>query len=72
MSFPYFISPEQAMRERSELARKGIARAKSVVALVSPDGSVHDPDLLLVEALDAMVLTAGADASSSEIAIAVP
>ncbi|WP_234886706.1 hypothetical protein, partial [Mycobacterium tuberculosis] len=21
MSFPYFISPEQAMRERSELAR---------------------------------------------------
>lgn len=34
MSFPYFISPEQAMRERSELARKGIARGKSVVALV--------------------------------------
>src|SRR6202000_2438751 len=33
MSFPYFISPEQAMRERSELARKGIARGKSVVAL---------------------------------------
>ncbi len=25
VSFPYFISPEQAMRERSELARKGIA-----------------------------------------------
>ena len=31
MSFPYFISPEQAMRERSELARKGIARGRSVV-----------------------------------------
>ncbi|OBH59895.1 proteasome subunit alpha [Mycobacterium sp. E2479] len=38
MSFPYFISPEQAMRERSELARKGIARGKSVVALVYAGG----------------------------------
>jgi proteasome alpha subunit len=38
VSFPYFISPEQAMRERSELARKGIARGRSVVALVYTDG----------------------------------
>ncbi|MFV0493977.1 proteasome subunit alpha [Mycobacterium sp.] len=38
MSFPYFISPEQAMRERSELARKGIARGRSVVALTYADG----------------------------------
>lgn len=38
MSFPYFISPEQAMRERSELARKGIARGRSVVALAYTDG----------------------------------
>ncbi len=38
MSFPYFISPEQAMRERSELARKGIARGRSVVALVYSGG----------------------------------
>jgi proteasome alpha subunit len=38
MSFPYFISPEQAMRERSELARKGIARGRSVVALVYAGG----------------------------------
>jgi proteasome alpha subunit len=38
MSFPYFISPEQAMRERSELARKGIARGRSVVALGYADG----------------------------------
>ena len=40
MSFPYFISPEQAMRERSELARKGIARGKSVVALVYAGGVI--------------------------------
>jgi proteasome alpha subunit len=38
VSFPYFISPEQAMRERSELARKGIARGRSVVALAYSEG----------------------------------
>ena len=38
MSFPYFISPEQAMRERSELARKGISRGRSVVALAYSGG----------------------------------
>jgi proteasome alpha subunit len=38
VTFPYFISPEQAMRERSELARKGIARGRSVVALTYADG----------------------------------
>lgn len=38
MTFPYFISPEQAMRERSELARKGIARGRSVLALAYADG----------------------------------
>ncbi|MET0455455.1 MAG: proteasome subunit alpha [Mycobacterium sp.] len=38
MSFPYFISPEQAMRERSELARKGISRGRSVVVLIYSGG----------------------------------
>jgi actin-like ATPase involved in cell morphogenesis len=42
------------------------------VALVSADGSSHDPGLLVVEALDALASAAGADAASSEIAIAVP
>ncbi|MEY8018371.1 Hsp70 family protein [Mycobacterium servetii] len=49
-----------------------VERVGDSVALVSGDGSAHDPDLLMVEALDAMVLTAGADAASSEISIAVP
>jgi Hsp70 protein len=49
-----------------------VERIGDSVALVSADGSAHDPDLLLVEALDAMVLAAGADAASSEILIAVP
>jgi proteasome alpha subunit len=38
VTFPYFISPEQAMRERSDLARKGIARGRSVVALAYAGG----------------------------------
>ncbi len=33
MTMPFYTSPEQLMRERSELARKGIARGRSVVAL---------------------------------------
>lgn len=33
MTFPYYASAEQIMRDRSELARKGIARGRSVVAL---------------------------------------
>ncbi|MBB3051013.1 proteasome alpha subunit [Prauserella isguenensis] len=33
MSMPLYASPEQLMRERSELARKGIARGRSVVVL---------------------------------------
>ncbi len=49
-----------------------VERIGDSVALVSSDGSSHDPDLLMVEALDAMVAVAGADSSSSEIAIAVP
>ena len=49
-----------------------VERIGDSVALVSGDGSAHDPDLLMVEALDAMVLAAGADASSSEISVAVP
>jgi proteasome alpha subunit len=38
VSFPYFISPEQAMRERSEIARKGIARGRSVVTMAYAGG----------------------------------
>jgi hypothetical protein len=49
-----------------------VERIGDSVALVSGDGSAHDPDLLMVEALDAMVLAAGADVASSEISIAVP
>src|SRR5215472_8255614 len=35
---PLYASPEQLMRERSELARKGIARGRSVVVLTYTGG----------------------------------
>ncbi|MDY6809841.1 MAG: proteasome subunit alpha [Actinomycetota bacterium] len=38
MTFPYYASAEQIMRDRSELARKGIARGRSVIALTYADG----------------------------------
>ena len=41
-------------------------------SLMSADGSKHDPALLLVEALDALITEAGGDASTSNITIAVP
>ena len=33
MTMPYYASAEQVMRDRSELARKGIARGRGVVVL---------------------------------------
>ncbi|WP_072689991.1 proteasome subunit alpha [Rhodococcus marinonascens] len=38
MTMPYYASAEQIMRDRSELARKGIARGRSVVVLTFHDG----------------------------------
>ncbi|HVQ84022.1 MAG TPA: Hsp70 family protein, partial [Mycobacterium sp.] len=58
--------------ELGVLMRGFVERISDSVALVSPDGSAHDPDLLMVEALDAMVLAADADVASSEISMAVP
>ncbi|MGX6512612.1 proteasome subunit alpha [Rhodococcus sp. SJ-2] len=40
MTLPYYASAEQIMRDRSELARKGIARGRSVIALIYSDGVV--------------------------------
>ncbi|MFD4367481.1 proteasome subunit alpha [Rhodococcus sp. NPDC058521] len=38
MTMPYYASAEQIMRDRSELARKGIARGRSVVVLTYEGG----------------------------------
>ena len=38
MTMPLYASPEQLMREKSEMARKGIARGRSVVVLKYQNG----------------------------------
>lgn len=35
---PYYVSPEQLMKDRADYARKGIARGKSIVAVECADG----------------------------------
>jgi proteasome alpha subunit len=37
---PFYVSPEQVMKDRADYARKGIARGRSLVALSTVDGIV--------------------------------
>jgi proteasome alpha subunit len=50
MPLPYYVSPEQMMKDKAEYARKGIARGKSIVALEYSDGALlvaENPSTLL-------------------------
>ncbi|MEX2290508.1 MAG: proteasome subunit alpha [Mycobacteriales bacterium] len=38
MTMPFYVSPEQAMKDKSDYARKGIARGRSVLTLAYADG----------------------------------
>jgi proteasome alpha subunit len=38
MSMPFYVSPEQIMKDKSDYARKGIARGRSVLTLQYADG----------------------------------
>ncbi len=38
MSMPFYVAPEQLMKDKADYARKGIARGRSLVALVYCDG----------------------------------
>jgi proteasome alpha subunit len=38
VSQPFYVSPEQVMKDRADYARKGIARGRSLVALECADG----------------------------------
>ena len=40
MNMPFYVSPEQVMKDRADYARKGIARGRSLVALEYLDGIV--------------------------------
>ena len=38
MSMPFYVAPEQVMKDRAEYAQKGIARGRSLVAMTYADG----------------------------------
>jgi len=40
MSMPYYVSPEQRMKDMAEYAQKGIARGRSLIAAIARDGIV--------------------------------
>src|SRR5438552_16136093 len=50
MPLPYYVSPEQMMKDKAEYARKGISRGKAIVALEYLDGVLllaENPSALL-------------------------
>ena len=50
MPLPYYVSPEQMMKDKAEYARKGIARGRSIVALEYGEGILlvaENPSTLL-------------------------
>ena len=38
MTMPFYVAPEQVMKDRADYARKGIARGRSLAGLVYSDG----------------------------------
>ena len=40
MSMPFYVAPEQVMKDRADYARKGIARGRSLVAMSAVEGIV--------------------------------
>jgi proteasome alpha subunit len=38
MSMPFYVAPEQVMKDRADYARKGIARGRSLAAVIYADG----------------------------------
>jgi proteasome alpha subunit len=50
MPLPYYVSPEQMMKDKAEYARKGISRGRSIVTLEYADGILlvaENPSTLL-------------------------
>jgi proteasome alpha subunit len=46
MAIPYYVSPEQLMRDKAEFAKKGVGRARSIVAVRAEEGILlvaHNP-----------------------------
>ena len=51
MSMPFYVSPEQVMKDRADYARKGIARGRALVAFEC------EPGVLIVAANDSRTLS---------------
>src|SRR3954451_4019553 len=70
---PFYSSVDQLLRDRSELARKGIARGRSVVVLTYADGVLfvaenHSPSLRKIsEIYDRIVYPAVGRSSEFEV-----
>ena len=50
MPLPYYVSPEQMMKDKAEYARKGISRGKAIVAIEYREGILlvtENPSTLL-------------------------
>jgi proteasome alpha subunit len=50
MAAPYYVSPEQLMRDKAEFAKKGVGRARSIVAIRTREGVLlvaHNPSASL-------------------------
>lgn len=50
MASPYYVSPEQLMRDKAEFAKKGVGRARSIVAIRTREGVLlvaHNPSASL-------------------------
>ena len=63
---PFYVSPEQAMKDKADYARKGISRGRSVVVLQYADGMSADDAILacmqaLYDAADDDSATGGPD-----------
>ena len=56
MPLPYYVSPEQMMKDKAEYARKGISRGRSLVTLEYGEG------ILLVAGVIVVVLNVCVDA----------
>ncbi len=61
-----------AQPESGRMVTDFVQRVGAPVSVTTSDDFIHDPDRLLVKAIDAMVHATGADESSSQLAIAVP
>ena len=48
MSMPFYVSPEQMMKDRADFARKGIGRGRSVAVIRYADGVLFAGVVMIV------------------------